>query len=98
MNEDWIPGGEKFPLYWAVSVPLVAIVALAFYLIGLGYKKVQREDTQFQSASSGSLDLEKGGVRISEREVVERLRWSGWTMITELSHRATGFARRSKST
>lgn len=37
MNDQYLPGGASFRVYFAVAVPLIVVVLLLAYLTGLGY-------------------------------------------------------------
>ncbi|OBT81534.1 hypothetical protein VE02_09801 [Pseudogymnoascus sp. 03VT05] len=60
MADDWQPGRSKFPYYWAISLPLAAMVAVTFYIISIESPSKTNSDKRQIYNGSGRMDVEKG--------------------------------------
>jgi hypothetical protein len=58
MSSEWAPGGEKFVYYWAITLPLVFLLGIVYYLFGQVLKNPRGgEDKDLRGKIN---DVEKG--------------------------------------
>ncbi|KFY14792.1 hypothetical protein V492_02411 [Pseudogymnoascus sp. VKM F-4246] len=62
MADDWQPGRSKFPIYWAISLPLAALVAVIFYFMSIGSSNAPKEKSESKKLYNkrGIIDVERG--------------------------------------
>lgn len=60
MSPEWAPGGEKFVYYWAITLPLVFLLGIVYYLFGRFSKNhIGGEENLIGQVS----DVEKGPIK-----------------------------------
>ncbi|KFZ07572.1 hypothetical protein V501_06327 [Pseudogymnoascus sp. VKM F-4519 (FW-2642)] len=66
MADDWQPGRSKFPYYWAISLPLAAMVAVTFYIISIGSSSPPKKisDKRQIYNGGGRMDVERGPLNL----------------------------------